>query len=101
MHKGGECNIICTQPRRISAIGLADRVAKERGQAVGATVRFLPLLFSLKDACQIWPDAEWHFKVFCQLSPLVLSWRNKQIVSSEAYLNMCDFSLLRLVTQFA
>lgn len=38
MLRGGECNIICTQPRRLSAIGLADRVAKERGQAVGTTV---------------------------------------------------------------
>lgn len=37
-NKGGECRIICTQPRRISAIGLADRVSKERGQAVGITV---------------------------------------------------------------
>jgi HrpA-like RNA helicase len=27
---GGACNIICTQPRRISAIGLAERVAAER-----------------------------------------------------------------------
>lgn len=39
-NKGGECNIICTQPRRISAIGLADRVSKERGQAVGVTVGY-------------------------------------------------------------
>lgn len=36
--KGAVCNIICTQPRRLSAIGLADRVSKERGQAVGETV---------------------------------------------------------------
>lgn len=27
---GGKCNIICTQPRRISAVGVADRVASER-----------------------------------------------------------------------
>ncbi|KAL2610391.1 hypothetical protein R1flu_028964 [Riccia fluitans] len=38
--KGATCNIICTQPRRLSAIGLADRVAKERGQAVGETVGY-------------------------------------------------------------
>lgn len=29
-------NVICTQPRRISAIGVADRVAAERGERVGA-----------------------------------------------------------------
>ena len=32
---GRRVNIICTQPRRISAIGVADRVAAERGERVG------------------------------------------------------------------
>ena len=40
----GRCNIICTQPRSLVAISVADRVAKERGetvgQSVGYTVRF-------------------------------------------------------------
>lgn len=27
---GGACNIVCTQPRRISAVGLAHRVAQVR-----------------------------------------------------------------------
>lgn len=40
MGKGAQCNIICTQPRRLSAIGLADRVSKERSQAVGETVGY-------------------------------------------------------------
>ena len=38
--RGGECNIICTQPRRISAIGLASRVAQERAESVGSTVGY-------------------------------------------------------------
>ncbi|CAB1115817.1 unnamed protein product [Ectocarpus sp. CCAP 1310/34] len=33
-------NIVCTQPRRISAIGVAERVAAERGEAVGGTVGY-------------------------------------------------------------
>jgi hypothetical protein len=37
---GAACNIIVTQPRRISAVGLATRVAAERGEAVGATVGY-------------------------------------------------------------
>ncbi|KAL3238197.1 RNA helicase RNJ42_00530 [Nakaseomyces bracarensis] len=41
--KNMKTNIICTQPRRISAIGLAERVASERcvpcGQEVGYTIR--------------------------------------------------------------
>ncbi|KAI4375529.1 hypothetical protein MLD38_013387 [Melastoma candidum] len=44
---GGDCNIICTQPRRIAAISVAERVAKERcdpppgsnGSIVGYQVR--------------------------------------------------------------
>jgi HrpA-like RNA helicase len=36
--EGGVCNIIVTQPRRISATGLAARVAQEMGQSVGGVV---------------------------------------------------------------
>jgi small subunit ribosomal protein S24e len=32
---GASCNIICTQPRRLAAISVAQRVAKERGGIVG------------------------------------------------------------------
>lgn len=32
---GSMCNIICTQPRRISAISVAQRVADERGEVLG------------------------------------------------------------------
>lgn len=37
---GGSCNIICTQPRRISAISLAERVANERADKVGNEVGY-------------------------------------------------------------
>lgn len=39
-HQGAKCNIICTQPRRIAAISVAERVAKERGERVGQTVGY-------------------------------------------------------------
>ncbi|KAH9944377.1 P-loop containing nucleoside triphosphate hydrolase protein [Epithele typhae] len=43
--EGATCNILCTQPRRIAAISVAERVAKERGEvcgrgSVGYQVRF-------------------------------------------------------------
>lgn len=45
---GGFCNIVVTQPRRISAVSVADRVACERGeelgQSVGYSVRFESVL---------------------------------------------------------
>ena len=37
---GGAVNIICTQPRRISAMGVATRVAAERCEPLGHTVGY-------------------------------------------------------------
>ncbi|KAF7730393.1 hypothetical protein EC973_002199 [Apophysomyces ossiformis] len=39
-NRGAVCNIICTQPRKISAIGVAERVAAERCQKTGQTVGY-------------------------------------------------------------
>lgn len=37
----GSCtSIVCTQPRRISAVSIAQRVATERGETVGRTVGY-------------------------------------------------------------
>ena len=36
--QGGFCNIICTQPRRISAVSVADRVASERCEEVRVAI---------------------------------------------------------------
>uniref|UniRef100_A0AAX7USV5 RNA helicase n=1 Tax=Astatotilapia calliptera TaxID=8154 RepID=A0AAX7USV5_ASTCA len=38
--KGESCRIFCTQPRRLAAIAVADRVAAERGEGVGQTVGY-------------------------------------------------------------
>uniref|UniRef100_A0A8C2SZV7 Putative ATP-dependent RNA helicase DHX57 n=1 Tax=Coturnix japonica TaxID=93934 RepID=A0A8C2SZV7_COTJA len=43
-------NIICTQPRRISAISVAERVAKERIERVGVTVGYQIRLESVKSS---------------------------------------------------
>ncbi|XP_072367340.1 ATP-dependent RNA helicase A isoform X1 [Scyliorhinus torazame] len=46
--KGSECNIVVTQPRRISAVSVAERVACERGEDLGKScgysVRFESIL---------------------------------------------------------
>lgn len=36
--RGATCSIICTQPRRISAIAVSERVAAERGEKIGESV---------------------------------------------------------------
>ncbi|XP_072988062.1 DExH-box ATP-dependent RNA helicase DExH1 isoform X2 [Typha latifolia] len=38
--RGANCSIICTQPRRISAISVAARIASERGENLGETVGY-------------------------------------------------------------
>ncbi|TGZ59712.1 hypothetical protein CRM22_008906 [Opisthorchis felineus] len=38
--RGAECTVLVTQPRRISAISLAERIAYERGEAVGMSVGY-------------------------------------------------------------
>jgi small subunit ribosomal protein S24e len=38
--EGAKCNIICTQPRRLAAISVADRVAKERGEVLGKSIGY-------------------------------------------------------------
>lgn len=38
--KGSQCKIVCTQPRRISAISVAERVASERNENLGRSVGF-------------------------------------------------------------
>lgn len=35
--QGAFCNIVVTQPRRISAVSVADRVANERGEDLGVS----------------------------------------------------------------
>jgi len=40
MAAGVPCRIVCTQPRRISAITVAERVASEWGETIGGTVGY-------------------------------------------------------------
>ncbi|KAJ6519821.1 P-loop containing nucleoside triphosphate hydrolase protein [Mycena sanguinolenta] len=38
--QGAACNVVCTQPRRLAALSVADRVAKERGETLGKSVGY-------------------------------------------------------------
>ncbi|KAL3654449.1 hypothetical protein CASFOL_004130 [Castilleja foliolosa] len=46
--RGAMCNIICTQPRRISAISVSERIATERGENIGETVGYKVRLEGMK-----------------------------------------------------
>ncbi|CAI0431841.1 unnamed protein product [Linum tenue] len=45
---GASCSIICTQPRRISAISVSERVATERGEQLGESVGYKVRLEGIK-----------------------------------------------------
>uniref|UniRef100_UPI00359015E6 putative ATP-dependent RNA helicase DHX57 isoform X2 n=1 Tax=Myxine glutinosa TaxID=7769 RepID=UPI00359015E6 len=44
------CNIVCTQPRRISAISVAERVAQERAESLGVSVGYQIRLESVQSS---------------------------------------------------
>ncbi|KAL1803374.1 hypothetical protein ACET3Z_032021 [Daucus carota] len=46
--RGALCSIICTQPRRISAISVSERVAAERGEQLGESVGYKVRLEGVK-----------------------------------------------------
>ncbi|KAL2546121.1 DEA(D/H)-box RNA helicase family protein [Forsythia ovata] len=46
--RGAMCNIICTQPRRISAMSVSERIAAERGEKLGDTVGYKVRLEGMK-----------------------------------------------------
>ncbi|KAJ9185274.1 hypothetical protein P3X46_004927 [Hevea brasiliensis] len=46
--RGAFCSIICTQPRRISAMAVADRVSAERGEPLGEMVGYKVRLEGMK-----------------------------------------------------
>ncbi|KAJ0088115.1 hypothetical protein Patl1_32728 [Pistacia atlantica] len=48
--RGANCNIICTQPRRISTISVAARISSERGENLGDTVGYQIRLESKRSA---------------------------------------------------
>lgn len=48
--RGANCSIICTQPRRISAMSVAARISSERGEALGETVGYQIRLESKRSA---------------------------------------------------
>ncbi|XP_047940847.1 DExH-box ATP-dependent RNA helicase DExH5, mitochondrial isoform X1 [Salvia hispanica] len=46
--RGGMCNIICTQPRKISAMSVSERIATERGEKLGETIGYKVRLEGMK-----------------------------------------------------
>lgn len=60
--RGAVCSIICTQPRRISAMSVSERVASERGEKLGESVssclKYYCLTYLIKF---LFNKGLWHF----------------------------------------
>lgn len=67
---GPGCKIVCTQPRRISAIAVAERIAEERGENIGGKVLLVRTCgsypFFTKQAIYIC-SSRWRFALFLVL----------------------------------
>ena len=47
---GRGCRVVCTQPRRLSAVSVAERVAAERGERIGGNIGYT-IRLDTKCAC--------------------------------------------------
>lgn len=70
--RGAFCNIICTQPRRISAMTVAERVSTERGQKLGESVS--PRWFSFNFFFYIFLDLSANEPPFAKQNLTYVSW---------------------------
>lgn len=66
--EGKGCRIMCTQPRRISAITVAERVAAERGEVIGDNVGYSIRLESRQESK---PIASAEIDLLCPDAPLL------------------------------
>lgn len=86
-NKGSEAYIICTQPRRIAAISVAERVAQERlqgcGQSVGYQIR-LKSKYSQKDTRIL----------FCTTGILLRKMQNKAFLSKVSHIIVDEVSFV-------
>ena len=87
---GATCNIIVTQPRRISAISVAERVACERGQGAGRTVGYQVRLDSMlpRESGRI---------LFCTTGILLMKMRKNPFLQGQVF---CLTNLTALVPQY-
>lgn len=89
---GGRCNIVCTQPRRISAIGVAERVASERLEPVGRTVGY-QIRLSVKKST--------HTRVlFCTTGVLLRKLLNPEYLASLSHLLVDEVHERQVDTDF-
>ena len=74
--EGSRCNVICTQPRRLAAVSAARRVARERGERLGASIGY-----------QVWPWVELPEErgsvTFCTAG-IFLEWMRSPLYASDS-----------------
>jgi HrpA-like RNA helicase len=89
---GGACNIICTQPRRISAIGVAERVASERGERVGESTGY-----AIKGESRSSPHTR---LLFCTVGVLLRRLQSEPTLNSVSHLIVDEVHERDVLTDF-
>ncbi|XP_012286873.1 ATP-dependent RNA helicase DHX36 [Orussus abietinus] len=96
--KGSETKIICTQPRRISAISVAERVAAERAERLGHSVGFQIRLekVSARDRGSILYCTTGMLLQFMQIDPALMDYSHIILDEIHERSTECDFILALL-----
>jgi ATP-dependent RNA helicase DHX57 len=89
---GGACNIVCTQPRRISAIGVAERVASERGERVGESTGY-----TIKGESRTSPHTR---LLFCTVGVLLRRLQSEPALGSVSHLIVDEVHERDVLTDF-
>jgi HrpA-like RNA helicase len=89
---GGACNIVCTQPRRISAIGVAERVASERGERVGESTGY-----AIKGESRTSPHTR---LLFCTVGVLLRRLQSEPALGSVSHLIVDEVHERDVLTDF-
>ncbi|XP_078378634.1 uncharacterized protein LOC144661700 [Oculina patagonica] len=76
--KGSSCNIVVTQPRRIVAMSIAERVAWERGEMLGKTVGYQVRLEGR-------PPSQWGRILFCTTGILLRRMQNNALLKGVSH----------------
>ena len=89
---GGACNIVCTQPRRISAIGVAERVASERAEQVGESTGY-----AIKGESRSSPHTR---LLFCTVGVLLRRLQSEPTLNSVSHLIVDEVHERDVLTDF-
>lgn len=77
--QGAYCNILVTQPRRISAISVSERISEERAESLGGTVGVCILCASACILCGCITNLLTSLKIHQNVQDIIFDWNQKEV----------------------